>query len=254
MRRLARSVAARLGYEVHRMTDEDTAARSARDHESYTRWSAPCPVFTPWIGQPEFEALYEGVGPLTKVSRDRCYFLAKLAEHASYLRGELAECGVYRGGSALLLCHVIVGTGKRLYLFDSFEGLPTPQPDKDGGWFEEGQFAIDTVDSVKHLLRDFEEFTEVRKGWFPETFGGLEDASYAFAHIDVDLYRSALDCCEHFYPRLVPGGVLLFDEYGFATAPGEREAVDEFFADKRESPIVLPTGQAMVLKLPEPAP
>ena len=69
-------------------------------------------------------------------------------------------------------------------------------------------------------------------------------------HVDVDLYRPTLDACEYFYPRLVPGGVLLFDEYGFPAARGERDAVDEYFADKSESPIVLPTGQAIVLKLP----
>jgi hypothetical protein len=44
--------------------------------------------------------------------------------------------------------------------------------------------------------------------------------------------------------------MLVFDEYGFAPAEGEKDAVDEFFADKPESPITLPTGQAIVLKLP----
>jgi hypothetical protein len=73
----------------------------------------------------------------------------------------------------------------------------------------------------KAALRDFDEFTEIREGWIPGTFAGLEET---------------------------------FDDYGFATAQGEREAVDKFFADKPESPIVLPTGQAMILKVPEPAP
>ena len=251
MKRLAKSVAARLGYEIRRSTGDEMAARSVRDSEYYTRWTPRCPLFTPWTGHPEFEAVYDGVGPHTIVSRDRCYFVAKLADQASHLRGELAECGVYMGGTALLICRVIVGRGKRLYLFDSFEGLPAGRPDEQQ-WFEEGLFAIDTVDSVKQLLRDFDEFTEIRQGWIPKTFEGLEDMSYAFAHIDVDLYQSALDCCEHFYPRLVPGGMLLFDDYGFAAARGERDAVDTFFVDKPESPIVLPTGQAIVLKLPEP--
>ena len=49
---------------------------------------------------------------------------------------------------------------------------------------------------------------------------------------------------------MVAGGVLLFDEYAFAAARGEKDAVDEFFADKPESPITLPTGQAIVLKVP----
>lgn len=58
----------------------------------------------------------------------------------------------------------------------------------------------------------------------------LEETRHAFAHIDIDLYSPALDCCEFLYPR---------------------NAGDEFFADKPELPLVLPTGQAMVLELPE---
>ena len=100
------------------------------------------------------------------------------------------------------------------------------------------------------MLSEFADVVEIHKGWIPDTFARLDDRTYALAHIDVDLYRSALDCCEYFYPRLTAGGVLLFDEYGFADAVGERDAVDEFLADKPESPIVLPTGQAIVLKLP----
>src|SRR5262245_10402180 len=78
----------------------------------------------------------------------------------------------------------------------------------------------------------------------------LENNRYSFVHVDVDLYQSTLDCCEYFYTRLVPGGIMLFDEYGFPSARGEKDAVDEFFSDKPESPIALPTGQGMVLKVP----
>ena len=150
------------------------------------------------------------------------------------------------------MCRASAGSGKRISLFDSFEGCPAVNSQKDVS-FETGQFAIDSVASVKQLLSDFDTVTHIRKGWIPDSFAGLEQRSYAFAHLDIDLYQSALDCCEYFYPRLVAGGALLFDEYGFASARGERDAVDEFFASKPESPIVLPTGQAIVLKLPESA-
>lgn len=71
----------------------------------------------------------------------------------------------------------------------------------------------------------------------------------AFAHIDLDIYQSILDSCRFIYPRLSPGGVIVFDDYGFMSCPGAREAVDRFFADKLEIPLVLPTGQAIVIKL-----
>ena len=253
MKKLIKSLAERSGYEIRRKggsSIEFQAVRSVPDAEYYTQWSPPTPRFTPWVGHPAFERLYAEVEPHTIVSRDRCYVLASLADYASYLPGDLAECGVFRGGTALLLCRASAERRKRVRLFDSFEGLPAGDPEKDK-WFEEGQFAVDAVESVKQLLDEFSDVTDIRAGWIPETFSGLEDATYALVHIDVDLYRSSLDCCAYFYPRVVTGGALLFDEYGFAAARGERDAVDEFFADKREKPIVLPTGQALVLRLPD---
>ena len=72
----------------------------------------------------------------------------------------------------------------------------------------------------------------------------------ALAHIDVDIYEPTLASCAFFYPRMTPGGILLFDDYGFPACRGEKEAVDSFFADKPESVITLPSGQALVIKLP----
>jgi O-methyltransferase len=175
--------------------------------------------------------------------------LTALAHYASCLQGNFAECGVYKGGTALLLARILKDTDKMLYLFDSFKGLPKGSQERDQ-WFTEGQFAATSAESVEELLREFQSRIDIRCGWIPQTFSGLDNNSYAFAHIDVDLYQSALDCCGYFYPRLVPGGVLLFDEYGFAAARGEKDAVDKFFADKPESPITFPTGQAIVLKVP----
>jgi O-methyltransferase len=243
-----------MGFEVHRTTSRESqlmaSAKAVRDSEYYAEWSTPGKIFVPWSGHPEFEAVYRGVEEHTIVSRGRCYMLAALAGYASHLRGDAAECGVYTGGTALLLSRVLAHESRCLYLFDSFEGLPEVDPAKDE-WFYAGEFKTDSVESVERVLKDFEDATEIRQGWIPETFGGLEDKRYVFVHVDVDLYRSALDCCEYFYPRLVPGAVMVFDEYGFLEAHGERDAVDEFFADKPESPISLVTGQAFVIRLPE---
>jgi len=85
----------------------------------------------------------------------------------------------------------------------------------------------------------------------PGTCKKLEDARLAFAHIDVNVYSSVMACCRFIYPRLVAGGMLVFDDYGLATCPGARKAADDFFADTPEKPIALATGQALVIKLPE---
>jgi hypothetical protein len=61
------------------------------------------------------------------------------------------------------------------------------------------------------------------------------------------LYQPTFASVSFFYPRMNSGGLMLFDDYGFATCPGARRAIDEFFADKPEPIIDLPTGQAFVL-------
>jgi O-methyltransferase len=246
----------RQGYGTYLVAKKDyLAALTVKEAQYYTQWCAPCPLFTPWAGHPDFQKVYEGIEPHTLVSPERCYTLASLARHSLHLDGDFAECGVFKGGTALLLSRVldndrfVTGKAKTLYLFDSFEGLPREDGSHDIV-YREGNFPVDSVESVKQLLSDFRSFIDFRKGWIPDTFQGLDDRRYAFAHIDVDLYQSTLDCCRYFYPRLVPCGVLLFDDYGFPAARGEKDAVDEFFACKPESPITLLTGQSLVIKLP----
>jgi O-methyltransferase len=244
----------RLGYKVQRVqradyvSHETLVAQTGEEAAYYTEYSTRWPVFAPWVGQPDFLAVYQKGEALTLGNPERGYMLISLARYAKHLPGDFAECGVFQGGSALWLCQILQDTEKTLYLFDSFEGLPKPDPAHDP-YFQEGEMAV-TLASVKQQLRSFQRITEFRAGWLPHTFIGLESKQYAFAHIDVDLYQPTLDCCAYFYPRLTSGGILLFDEYGWPSAHGEKVAVDEYFADKPEKPIALITGQALVLKVP----
>ena len=82
-------------------------------------------------------------------------------------------------------------------------------------------------------------------GFIPDTFSALPER-IAFAHIDVDHEQTHTDCCEAIYPRMVPGGFIVFDDYGFPATPGARKAVDAFFADKPVRPLVLQNSQAVV--------
>jgi len=65
-------------------------------------------------------------------------------------------------------------------------------------------------------------------------------------HIDVDLYEPTRAAFEFFHPRMAPGGVMVCDDYGFASCPGARKAVDEYFEGKPDVPIELPSGQALI--------
>jgi O-methyltransferase len=225
------------------------AAKKVKDSHYYSQYVGPYPLFSPWLGHADFKRFFDGVEPYTLVPPERCYMLLTLARNAVNLPGDFAECGVWKGGTALLLARILNNrTAKTLYLFDSFQGLPEVDREKDP-WFQKGHYSAGSVIEVEELLRDYQCIVNIRSGWIPKTFEGLENRHYAFVHIDVDIYQSNLDCCKYFYPRMVSGGMMLFDEYAFAAAAGEKQAVDEFFADKPEIPIMLVTGQALVLKL-----
>jgi O-methyltransferase len=249
-KRLARLVLRRIGYQKQpaKRTEslEFLTARAGKDSFAYKPYSAPWPIFSPWTFG-DFHDSYLPIAQVSPGSPERAYTLCALARYAKHLPGDFAESGVYKGGSAYLLCRNLQDSNKKLYLFDSFQGLPKPNAEQDR-FFKEGEFSAPLA-AAQERLKAFQHLTDFRQGWIPDVFVGLETNRYAFAHVDVDLYQPTLDSCKYFYPRMTAGAVILFDEYGFASAHGEKVAVDEFFADKPEQPIVLITGQAFVLKL-----
>ncbi len=248
--RFAKAAFARFGYDfqVFPRSSGNTAVTPAiKQSEFYREWAPTSPIWAPWLGDDRFRNVYNGIEPYTVVSSDRCYVLYSLASQAALLGGDFAECGVYQGGTALLLSRVLEDRDASFYLFDSFQGLPKGDHSQDH--LAEGMFRATSAAAVGELLQDFRGDLQMLEGWIPETFDGLEDRRFSFVHIDVDLYQSTLSCLEFFYPRLVDGAVMVFDDYGFPGARGEKEAVDEFFADRPEIPMALPTGQAVVTRL-----
>jgi len=87
------------------------------------------------------------------------------------------------------------------------------------------------------------------KGWIPQRFADVSESDFCFVHLDVDLYQPTLDSLQFFYDRMPRGGIILCADYGFITCPGARQAMDAFFAAKKENIVCLPTGQAFVQKL-----
>ena len=211
------------------------------------------PLFSPWEGLPEFQAYFDRVRPHTLVSPDRCWMLLHLMRHALALPGDFAEFGVFRGGTALLAAEVLrdAGDPRALHLFDSFAGMPETS---EGEAFSAGDFDRTSEKAVRALIEPTSVDARFHVGFIPDTFPEANVTALAFAHVDVDLYQSVLDCVEFAYPRLVAGGIMIFDDYGFPSCTRSREAADLAFATRREKPIYLPTGQAMVIKLAEEEP
>jgi O-methyltransferase len=162
----------------------------------------------------------------------------------SKIEGELAEVGVYQGASARLICEV---KGNRtLHLFDTFEGLPAPGP-QDGPEFVQGGFRCGLED-VQQYLSGYPNLHFYR-GLFPSTAGPVQDRTFAFVNLDVDLYESTKMALEFFYPRMAPSGIILSHDYSGAS--GVRKTFEEFFSDKPEIIVELLGSQCMVVKLEE---
>lgn len=170
------------------------------------------------------------------------YIIYSLARSHRNRPGEMAEVGVFRGGSAKLICEV--KGEKPLHLFDTFEGLPTATA-SDRNVHRVGQYTC-SLDSVKEYVRDYPN-VHCYKGLFPNTAGPIENSRFCFAHFDVDLYESTKSCLEFFYPRMLPGGVMISHDY--SVLAGVKQAFKEFFAERPEGMIELPTTQCMVIKL-----
>jgi len=200
----------------------------------------------PWEEDDAFLRLCDRVSSHTLLDRRRLHLLYQFARNAARIGGNYAECGVYRGGTALLLA-LTKPAERKLFLFDTFEGMPEADAERDH--HVAGDLGGTSLEQVQQLLTGHENVL-LRKGFFPETAKGLEEERFAFVHCDMDIYRSVLACCAFFYPRLRNGGTLLFDDFGFRSCPGAKKAVLEFCEASDASFIYLPTGQALIIRVP----
>lgn len=197
-----------------------------------------------WDKQNEFNVLYGQIREHTVVSKNRCFMLYQLLRYASNLDGDIAEVGIYKGGTIKLIAKAV--PYKNVYLFDTFSGMPAMTTETD--FHKAKDFNDTSLSSVKSLLKDCSNLTFC-KGLFPDTASPIKDKKFSLVHIDVDLYKSVKDCLEFFYSRLVRGGVIVIDDYESWACPGVKKAVSEFLADKKECPIITAEIQCTIIKL-----
>jgi len=172
-------------------------------------------------------------------------FLEEQAKQVKNLPGAVAEIGVYLGGTAKLLASTLMD--KDIHLFDTFEGMPeVTKWDKhkkgDFGGAAElreqrkqqrvaapvSDDSISLLERVKGYLSDYSN-VHFYPGLFPETTEDLVESTFCLVHVDVDIYESTKASIEYFWPKLVSGGIMVFDDYNAPSCPGTNKAVDEFF-------------------------
>jgi len=191
------------------------------------------------ISPSEFSKLYRRVCGHTMCSVARLRGLHDEVKYvvANRLAGDLVECGCARGGSAALMALSLrqLGEHRKLWLFDTFEGLPAPtaeDPDYEIAELFTGS-CLGQLEDVRELFRDqgVADGVEFVKGLFQDTIPHSPVERIALLHIDGDWYESVKVCLDALYDKVVPGGIIQFDDYGYWK--GARKAVDEFLAKQK---------------------
>lgn len=236
MKTLVRKAFTRLGYEI-------VPARNGEDR------------YPPDISAGERE-IFDFVSPYTMTGIERVHALINAVNYVldNNIKGDFVECGVWRGGSAMVVAKILQDRGikdRKLYLYDTFEGMSAPTG-KDVDF--EGV-------SAESLMEKFDEKTgnlcyadkrdvleNIRKTGYPdENFilveGKVEDTipetlpeRISLLRLDTDWYESTSHELKHLYPKLSDKGVLIIDDYGHWR--GAREATDEFFAAQNSKPLL----------------
>jgi hypothetical protein len=182
--------------------------------------------------------------------RWRMWILYRLARHAARLGGGFAEFGVYRGGFARIALGATEELGApRMHLFDTFSGIPADgltDRERDAGFA--GRLADTSLPFVEERLARWRDRTVLVPGNLFATLGGVETGPLAFVSMDLNAAAPTTLALPYAYERLVRGGVILFDDYGWIGYEDQREVVDAFLAQRPEEPLELPSGQALLFR------
>jgi hypothetical protein len=199
--------------------------------------------------------LIRKVTPYTLTSHERIFALRQAVTYVvqAAIPGAIVECGVWRGGSMLVVAHTLIELGKTdrdLYLFDTFESMPPPGRYDVDAWgtpaseFHDAAVSSSTYsylpqDQVRALLIDAgypAERLHFVKGMVEETIPAGAPHIIALCRLDTDWYESTAHEMNHLYRRISPRGVLLIDDYGHFL--GCQRAVDEYL-EKEGLPLLL---------------
>jgi O-methyltransferase len=151
--------------------------------------------------------------------------------------GDFIETGAWRGGMTIFmraLLKVHGDTQRRVWVADSFEGLPAPKDAADGWDYSNVDYLKVSLEKVQDNFRRFgllDDQVQFLKGWFSDTLPTAPIQSLAILRLDGDMYSSTMDALVNLYPRLSPGGFVIVDDY--FSWPACRRAVDEFRAEHK---------------------
>ena len=228
----------RMGYVVYRMEPGEGPIRPMATH-------------SPWNQDSNFLDVYKKVDGFTLIDKLRLYELWSLVDQSKKLTGSIIEVGAWRGGSAALMAAraKLSGIKTNIFVCDTFKGV-VKAGDKDSD-YSGGEHADTSRTIVENLVNKLElDNVRILEGVFPDDTGSLiDDESFRLCHIDVDTYDSSADVTRWVWPRLVVGGIVVHDDYGFRGTAGITRHVDEQKDSDDRIIIYNLNGHAIIVKI-----
>lgn len=180
----------------------------------------------------------------------RAYIVCWAANKAKSLEGDFVECGVYKGGYARAIIHYVKfeSLNKKFYLLDTFCGLSEKyisEEEKSCG-IVPGDYE-ECYESVKEAFGDFNNI-EIIRGTVPDTLCYVKAEKVCFLSLDMNCTMPEIAAAEFFWDKLVSGGVIVLDDYGWRRHSAQRRAFDVFGSRKGVQVLSLPTGQGLIFK------
>jgi O-methyltransferase len=162
---------------------------------------------------------------------------------ARKIPGDFVECGCYKGVSVGIICDYVDfrNSGRHYYLYDLFE--------HDKSMIHERMPAhgAELYDAVKARFADLPNVT-VTKGFVPQILDEIAPKSIAFLHVDLNNAPAEVGALDRLFDRVSPGGIVLFDDYGWLAYRAQKDAEDAWLATRGYQVLELPTGQGLVFK------
>lgn len=235
-------------------------SRQAGYHVTITKYNAhqkeyetviPGATYAPWLTDHKFNEVYSSIKKYTLVDTYRCYELWQLMAEVSKLRGAVIEIGTWKGGTGALLAKKAADCGipDTVYLCDTFAGVV--KAGSHDSEYAGGEHFDATKEEVETILRVLgPNNAKILVGVFPdETSRLVSDKEFRFCHIDVDVYQSAKDTLDWVWSKLVVGGLVVFDDYGFKACDGVTRLVNEERAKHDRIVIHNLNGHAVLVKI-----
>jgi len=224
-------------------------------------------------GYPDFDeqfwSIYSKAKEFSLTTIERMYSLYQTTKYVvdNNVEGAIVECGVWKGGSVMISAATLkmLNADKEVFLYDTFEGMSDPT-EKDVSFNNESAYKNwEQIKSSNSIILCYSTLDEVKKNVFSTGYdqnkfhfiqGKVEDTipsqmpdKISILRLDTDWYESTYHELKHLYSKIVKGGILILDDYGYWK--GAREAADQFFKENNINPLLqrIDRSGRMVIKV-----